>query len=153
MAGRSELSLLVLASSGCVCKSQHHEMLKSSSGCQHCPDQPNSPCLNSPSCSCFTAGMAQSPKTSLSKPLLSKKHFLLSPLYLLCLLLSLPVAGFFLCTGSSQMYVAKINPILPPLRDTLFMEPPASGSPAHSSGTSQAGACSEASSAQAEREQ
>ena len=48
------------------------------------------------------------------------------------------------------MHVAKINPILSSLRDTLFMDPPASSSLAGSSGTSQAGACSEASSAEAE---
>lgn len=48
------------------------------------------------------------------------------------------------------MHVAKTNPILPPLRDTLFMEPPASSSLARLSGTSQARACSEVSSAGAE---
>lgn len=73
-----------------------------------------------------------------------KKHFLLTPLYLLFLLLS-PVTGFFLCTRSSQMHVAKINLILSPLRDTLFRDPPASGSLACSSGKSQARACSEVS--------
>lgn len=74
-----------------------------------------------------------------------KKHFLLTPLYLLFLLLSLSVTGFFLCTRSSQMHVAKINLILSPLRDTLFRDPPASGSLACSSGKSQARACSEVS--------
>ena len=59
MAGRSALSLLVLAWSGCVCKSQHQEMLKSSSSCQHCPDQHNLPCLNSLSHSCFTGSASR----------------------------------------------------------------------------------------------
>lgn len=141
MAGRSALSLLVLASSGCVCKSQCHEMLKSSNGCQHCPYQPDLPCPNSPSHGRAGSVSQDIPLQSLAV----KKHFLLSPLYLLRLLLSLPVPGFFLSMGSSQRHVAKINPILSPLRDTLFMDPPSSGSLAHSSGTSQAGACSEAS--------
>lgn len=57
---------------------------------------------------------------------------------------------FSLCTQSTQMHLAKTSPILPPLRDTLFMEPPASSSLAHLSGTSQARACSEVSSAGAE---
>lgn len=98
---------------------------------------------------------------------LVKKYFLLSPL-----ISSLPAslaacdwlwwcnpsgqpstntaACFSLCTPSFQMHVAKTNPILSPLRDTVFMEPPASGSLAQSPGTSQARACSEGSSARAE---
>lgn len=98
---------------------------------------------------------------------LVKKYFLLSPL-----ISSLPAslaacdwlwwcnpsgqpstntaACFSLCTPSFQMHVAKTNPILSPLRDTVFMEPPASGSLAQLPGTSQARACSEGSSARAE---
>lgn len=45
---------------------------------------------------------------------------------------------------------SKTNPVLSPLRHTLFVEPPASCSLAQSSGTSQARACSEVSSARAE---
>lgn len=76
--------LLVLAWSGCVCKSQHHEMLKASRGCQHCPYQPDLPCPNSPSCGCFTAGVAQSPKTSPApKPCCQKAFPTVSPVSLL----------------------------------------------------------------------
>lgn len=79
-----------------------------------------------------------------------KKHFLLFPLFLLCQLLGLPVTGFFLCMGSYQIHVAKINTISSPLRDTLITDLPATSSLACLSCTSQARACSEVSSAQAE---
>lgn len=132
-----------------------HQMLKSQSDSQHCPYQPFTQLLHNRGGSGSQDTLPQS---------LVKKYSLLSPL-----ISSLPAskaacdgpwwlgqpstntaACLSLCTQSFQMHVAKTNPVLSPLRDTLFMEPPASSSLAQSSGTSQAGACSEMSSARAE---